>query len=466
MESVNGEFIMKGCDRSDPDCLHHIDDLIDLVKRIGFIPLFSNEITGFSVEEHTTASSWWTEKDTDPWLWRPIAAKHPDITYGKFFNRNAGFISREWFPDFVNYRRNGYDYDSLYDDGLASYKSKKIMDVFELDEQLTGRELLSTEVRELAGKDETTLTQLQMQTYLIISDFRQRKNAKGKEYGWYLAVYETPETKWGRDHVASAYSSDPEASWGRITAQLKEHYPEADDKQILKLLGIRWPGEDRKPQKVPKKKIKKERIVRPQQLPWPENLITEIGLNLVFPDTNEYKELSPDQLAGLIHAFDSLKENEQTALRLRYEEHKTFRECGDVYGVSPARIGQIAAKGIRKLRHPSRLIYYRDGLQAVLDRREQQKIKIRTETDEQKVMDLLYEISFQDCLFSVRVRNCLTRAGYSSLGDVAHAVKTYPEFLMRIRNLGRHSFLEVLDKLEEYGIDTGSARIACNCEGR
>ena len=232
---------------------------------------------------------------------------------------------------------------------------------------------------------------------------------------------------------------------------------------MLKLLGIRWPGEVINQKKVPGKTIKKERPVRPQELPWPENLITEIGLNLVFPDTNEYKELSADQLAGLIHVFDSLKENEQTVLRLRYEEHKTFRACGDVCGLSTERMRQITANGLRKLRNPARLIYYRDGLQAVLDRREQQKIKIRTETDEQKVMDLLYEISFQDCLFSVRVRNCLTRAGYSSLGDVAYAVKTYPEVFMRIRNLGRNSFLEVLDKLEEYGIDTRVARIACNC---
>ena len=73
---------MKGCDGEDPDCLHYFDDLVYLVKRSGFIPLFSNEIPGFSVEEHTTASSWWTEEVTDPWYWRQLASDHPDIAYG------------------------------------------------------------------------------------------------------------------------------------------------------------------------------------------------------------------------------------------------------------------------------------------------------------------------------------------------------------------------------------------------
>ena len=154
---------------------------------------------------------------------------HPDIAYGKFFNRNSGYISKDWFPIFANYRRNGYDYDALYDDGLASHKSKKIMDAFDLDEESMSKSLISSELRELAGKDETILTQLQMQTYLIISDFRQRKNKSGQEYGWHLSVYETPETKWGRDFIASGYSADPMESWKTITAHMKKLYPEVTD---------------------------------------------------------------------------------------------------------------------------------------------------------------------------------------------------------------------------------------------
>ena len=58
-----------------------------------------------------------------------VAKKH-DIVYGKFFANKAGFISRKWFPVFANYRRNGYDFDALFEDEKAPYKHKKIMDFF------------------------------------------------------------------------------------------------------------------------------------------------------------------------------------------------------------------------------------------------------------------------------------------------------------------------------------------------
>ncbi len=95
METVNGEFIMQGCSPRSKERLKTIDDLYALIKQIGFIPLFANRITGFSVEERVTASQWWTgDEKTDPWVWRQIACVHPDIAYGKFFDKKAGFISK------------------------------------------------------------------------------------------------------------------------------------------------------------------------------------------------------------------------------------------------------------------------------------------------------------------------------------------------------------------------------------
>ena len=48
-----------------------------------------------------------------PWTWRHVLSSHPDIAYSKFFGRKAGFIYKDWFPVFANYRRNGYDSDAL-----------------------------------------------------------------------------------------------------------------------------------------------------------------------------------------------------------------------------------------------------------------------------------------------------------------------------------------------------------------
>jgi hypothetical protein len=121
METINGEWIMKGCDSSDPSALHSTEELTSLVHIIGFLPLFSNGIPGFSVEERVPAYVWWTgDEATDPWEWRMILARDSGIAYGKFFNKAAGFVSKSFFPTFANYRRNGYDFDAFFEDELAS----------------------------------------------------------------------------------------------------------------------------------------------------------------------------------------------------------------------------------------------------------------------------------------------------------------------------------------------------------
>ena len=68
MDTIDGVWIMKGCRRTDKDCLHSPEDLLDLVREVGFLPLFSNSIPGFSVGGHTPASDWWQDDPaTDPW---------------------------------------------------------------------------------------------------------------------------------------------------------------------------------------------------------------------------------------------------------------------------------------------------------------------------------------------------------------------------------------------------------------
>ena len=108
----------------------------------------------------------------------------------------------------------------------------------------------------------------------------------------------------------------------------------------------------------PKEKKRKPMVA--ETVPYPQNLITDVGLQYVFGEET-YTELSSEQNEGLEHALSTLLEREQDMLRLRYQEHKTLQEIGDQYGLSRERIRQIVAKGVRKLRHPSRLSYIRDG---------------------------------------------------------------------------------------------------------
>lgn len=249
METINGEWYMKGCAPTDPNRLRRAEELEALIGEIGFLPLFSNEIPGFSVEERTTADSWWTgDPDTDPWEWRITLAPSEKLAYGKFFDRKAGYVSAEWFPALANYRRDGYDFDALYDDGLAPFRMKKLLDALEPDEEAVGLSLLSCDLKEKAGfgkggekNFEGVLTDLQMRTYLLLGDFRQRLNRAGLPYGWHLALVQTPETKWGCAAVSAGYRESPETSWERITAKVRAHFPEASEGQLRKLLGIRLP---------------------------------------------------------------------------------------------------------------------------------------------------------------------------------------------------------------------------------
>lgn len=238
MAIENGEWIINGVEWDDPNRIKSPWELIDYVNQVGFLPLFENEIKGFSAEERTSPKYWWSgDAEHDPWEWREIIARSGQVAYGKFFHNKAGFISKEWLPYFANYRRDGYDFDARYEDGLASRRSKKIMDLFEDYE-----ELFSFEMKKKAGfgKDgeknfSGVVSELQMQTYLVMSDFRSRKNKAGEQYGWPVAVYSTPEQLWGRDLVASAYREDPKESWERIVLRVKELYPLVTDRQIMKV---------------------------------------------------------------------------------------------------------------------------------------------------------------------------------------------------------------------------------------
>ena len=492
METINGEWIMKGCDPSDPEALHSSTELISLIHTIGFLPLFSNDIPSFSVEEHVPAASWWTgDTLSDPWEWRINLSRDPSIAYGKFFNKSAGFVAKDFFPTFANYRRNGYDFDSLFEDELASYRAKKIMDVFELDDESVGCEIMSNEVKELASVDKNfqgVFTDLQMQTYLILSDFRQRKNKKGQSYGWHIALAETPETKWGRAFVTSAYSEDPKESWEKIMDVMRSHFPSAGEEQITRILGIRYPGV------TATLSVKKTTAyIKKSKIGWPENILRAMeesakktaakkaeqaaslaafGLNEnlnyeygeaaapIPPDFVLPDHLSEDQMDGLAHAISGLQEKEKEVIRLRYEEQKTWREVGVDISLSTARCQQISAKAIRKLRHPSRLVYIRQGLRGAAERKKETVTDVKSLPREEQI-EKLKSVPVYECGLSVRAGNCLGRfGGLPTLGDVVALMDKDPIKLLQIRNLGRNSLEEVVKKLEEYGVDCYEARKA------
>lgn len=335
--------------KSDERCIRTVEELIEYINKAGFLPLFKNDIPGFSVEEHTNAADWWSEDSLlDPWEWRGIITRGGKAAYGKFFYGKAGFISKQWFPYFANYRRDGYDFDSLWEDEKASMRQKKVMDLFE-DEKA---ELYSFEIKKQAGfgknggkNFEGIMTSLQMQSYLCLRDFHRKRNKTGRAYGRSIAVYTRPETLWGYEYVTSAYEEEPRKSGDRIISHMMEIYPTASPEQILRAVAS-------------EESIKGVLAAKKKVICYPENLLTELDVNNISKVAIKYDEVTKDQLAGLEFTIRQLKENEQEVLHLRYKEGLTFKLIGEHMGLSGGRAGQIHAKAIRKLKHPARIEWY------------------------------------------------------------------------------------------------------------
>lgn len=141
----------------------------------------------------------------------------------------------------------------------------------------------------------------------------------------------------------------------------------------------------------------------------------------------------------------TLTEREQDVIKMYFKDGKTYKEIGAKYGLCTERIGQILRKAIKKLREPSRLSNFKmcsefdakTEVQAALDKVNKKDPDMHKE---------LMSIERQD--FSIRTYNCLRRAGIKSLDDL---VGWTPAKLMKIRNLGAHSYDELKAILQNNG---------------
>ncbi len=427
-------WVMQGLDHDDPACIHTVEELEDYIVETGFLPLFRCEIPGFSVEEHTASDGWWTDDPLrDPWEWRKILAGRGRVAYGKFFDRKAGFISKEWFPAFANYRRDGYDFDARWDDELASMRSKKIMDLFLEDG--ADREMFSFEVKQQAGYGKTgeknfegEMTNLQMQTYLCIQDFRKRKNKKGGEYGWGIAVYCTPEHLWGRDLVTGLYREDPEDSAKRIFERIRELYPDVSDRQARKVLGLKHIGSEQE------KKV----------IPYPDNLVKALRIEGLNADS-----MTMDRKAGLEVAVGQLRDKQQKVVLMKYRDHMKNEEIGKVLNRAAGTIGTYHTKAMRKMRWPSVASWYLEGYDKALIRYlEKKKLPI----PEPVFREEGEQVSGQDyCLrlgISLKQFESLMAVGIRTVSELAGAVRN-TGWYKPLRGIGPKTAADIESKLEK-----------------
>jgi hypothetical protein len=217
--------------------IYNAAKLTEYIKKIGFLPLLSSGIEGFSAEEVVDDDCRYVVFPDGGWDWPLWKWKGPIVTeggcvYGKFFDKKAGFISREWWPDFYNYRR------SVYPMPKEGSIEETILITLREHGSLITRELRAASGfagTKMRSKFDGYITRLQMGCHIVTEDFVYPHDHHNREYGWGWSLLTTPELLLGLE--ACKTDRTPEESHALLLAHFREILPEATDKQLGKLLG-------------------------------------------------------------------------------------------------------------------------------------------------------------------------------------------------------------------------------------
>ncbi len=209
--------------------------MMEAIQEMGFVPLLWSGIPGFSAEEmvdddcrYVVFDDGW---DWPMWKWKGPIINEGNCVYGKFFDKKAGYISLEWWPDFCNWRR------SVYPAPEAGSVDEAILLTLQEHGSLITRELRAAcgfTGPKMRSRFDAYVTRLQMSCRIVTEDFVYPRDRHGHEYGWGWSLLTTPEQLYGRD--ACQCDRTPEASHDRIMAHLRQILPQATDKQLLKLV--------------------------------------------------------------------------------------------------------------------------------------------------------------------------------------------------------------------------------------
>lgn len=214
--------------------------------QLGFLPFFRCGIPGFSVEERIAPEYWFSDEE-GAWEWKGPIIREGHCAYGKFFNRKAGFVSREWLPDWINYRRSRHlapseDAAALDDVVLQTIEVEGSATIQELRRMLgfargrSRRRAVDPE-SEVAEEEKISLdpilTRLQMEGRLVIADFEYNTDRHGNPYGWGVARYMTPEALYGPLPAGRT----PDESRERIHDHFRRLFPETPEGRLAKLIG-------------------------------------------------------------------------------------------------------------------------------------------------------------------------------------------------------------------------------------
>lgn len=216
--------------------IHSCAQLIEYVNEIGFLPLLNMGIGDWSAENVVDEDCRYVVLpdggwEWQLWKWKGSVVMESGCGYGKFFMGKAGFVSREWWEDFCNYRRSLHpapEEGSIEDAILQTLRGNGSMITREL------RAACGFNGPRMRSKFDAYVSRLEMQCRIVIEDFVYPRDRHGREYGWGWALLTTPESLLGREACNSNRS--PEGSLERLKAHFRHIIPQATEKSIEKIL--------------------------------------------------------------------------------------------------------------------------------------------------------------------------------------------------------------------------------------
>ncbi len=216
--------------------IHSCAELVEHINEVGFLPLLEGRVPGWSAEEAVDEECRYTPLPEGGWQWslwewKGEAVRESGCAYGKFIDHKATFISREWWPDFCNYRR------SLLPKPEAGSIEECILYTLAASGSLTTRDLRAAcgfTGTKLRGRFDAYVARLQMATYIVTEDFVYPHDRHGRPYGWGWSLLTTPEALFGAS--ACHAPRTPEESRLRILTHLWQLLPDTSERLIATLL--------------------------------------------------------------------------------------------------------------------------------------------------------------------------------------------------------------------------------------
>lgn len=216
-------------------------DLIGFIQKVGFLPFWGGPIPGFSAEELVDETCCYQSFPDGGWEWLLWDWKGPIVqdgqtVYGKFFAGKAGFVSKEWFPHLLNYRR-------AQQQELGPVEQAALQTLRESGPMITRdlRAACGFGGAKMRSRFDSYVTRLQMQTLVVTEDFVYPHNRYGKSYGWGWSLLSTPEMLYGKEYCQTPLQDDgrpstAEESYDCMLTHLRNILPNIQDKQIRQLL--------------------------------------------------------------------------------------------------------------------------------------------------------------------------------------------------------------------------------------